>query len=139
MTDNGSYLTPEVLHGLARMDVPCPTGLYQIRKLGPAEMSEIGAGIDLTHYLEKGEPNPKKSYTEEQQRNILSFQDRVVARGISSMRVFVDKADQGDGEIWIGDVPGEDKHKLFPAILVFAGNSKEEAAKLIPLSDTPES
>lgn len=135
MTAETKYVTAGDLRSRMHIDVTMANGdVYEIRKIGPAEMAEIGGNIDLTVFLTKDgkSVNKRKTYTVEQQRNILDYQARVCARGISSMKV---GEKDGEGDIWIEDIPVSHRHQLFPKILVFSGASKEEAEKLAPLSE----
>lgn len=130
MSGNG-YINAAALLELARLDVDCPGGKYQIRKIGPAEMSSLGGGIDLTIYLKKEKAG--KQLTDEEAERLLNFQARVVVAGVCSLNVAHDES----GDINVRDIPQKDKDLLLAKILTFSQLSKEEAEKLRPLSPTP--
>jgi len=130
MSDNNEYVRASELLDLARMDVETGGRKYGIRKIGPAEMVSLGGGIDLSVFLEA---DKKPEPSEEDASRIFEYQDKVVAAGVTSIRIAL--GDDADGEIHIRDLPQQDKADLMSKILLFSGLSKEEAERTRPLSE----
>ncbi len=125
MGDNG-YVNAAALLALARMDVETGGRKYGIRKIGPAEMASLGGGIDLSAFLDTDKK--RKEPNEEAALAILEYQDKIVAAGVTSVRICL--GDSDDGDIHVRDLPQADKQDLMGKILLFSGLSREEAEKV---------
>lgn len=131
MEEGKDYATPEsVRAALREKDVEVDGQRYRVRRIEPAEMVEIGGGLDLTGYLPGGKRERKPDAVEAEAQT--RFLGMVVSRGVVSMRVLEPGAEAEDGALQVEELSAEIVGGLAGAVLGHSGHSLREAIRLRP-------
>lgn len=137
MEGNG-YVDPrEFSRLMGEKDETIEGAKIRIRRIGAAEMLELGGGLDLSVYLGLGRQN-RETPTLEEATAHGAFLRRVVVRGMVKP-VVVDPHDakapiaaEPDGAVNVDDIADEHLGRLAGHILVLSRHSLLEAQKVRP-------